>query len=192
MTDSGQVIKEVRQRYNRGEILLCGEKPMLVFSKHAAGMDLQTPVFAWALRETSIDDAKMNSKSPFTRERAFVAELLLAAKIGDFVLGDGSSNIYLTLLELIASRKRVADLPQLVKNHPLRFLKVYETKSYFTGQSRCENFDPASHACLWVSSLGAAPLLGWYSVLFNQPFVNGMPVVLEYARIHRGEWTREF
>ena len=192
MTDSGQVIKEVRQRYNRGEILLCGEKPMLVFSKHAAGMDLETPVFAWALRENSVDDAKMNSKSPFTRERAFVAELLLAAKIGDFVLGDGSSNIYLTLLELIASRKRVADLPQLVKNHPLRFLKVYETKSYFTGQSRCENFDPASHSCLWVSSLGAAPLLGWYSVLLNQPFVNGMPVVLEYARIHRGEWTREF
>jgi hypothetical protein len=191
MTDSGQVIKEVRQRYDRGEILLCGDKPILVFSKHAAEMDLDVPVFAWALRESSMNEAKGNKRSPFTRERAFVAELLLAAKIGDFVLGDGSSNIYLTLLELIASRKRVADLPQLVKATPAKFLKTYETKAYFTSQSRCENFDPASHSCFWVSSLGAAPLLGWYSVLLNQPFVNGMPVVLEYARVHRDEWLNE-
>jgi hypothetical protein len=138
-----------------------------------------------------MNEAKGNKRSPFTRERAFVAELLLAAKIGDFVLGDGSSNIYLTLLELIASRKRVADLPQLVKATPAKFLKTYETKAYFTSQSRCENFDPASHSCFWVSSLGAAPLLGWYSVLLNQPFVNGMPVVLEYARVHRDEWLNE-
>ncbi|CAL6405539.1 unnamed protein product [Bathycoccus prasinos] len=72
-----------------------------------------------------------------------------------------------------------------------KFLKTYETKAYFTSQSRCENFDPASHSCFWVSSLGAAPLLGWYSVLLNQPFVNGMPVVLEYARVHRDEWLNE-
>ena len=39
--------------------------------------------------------------------------------------------------------------------------------------------------------MGAAPLLGWYSVLLNQPFVNGMPVVLEYARVHRDEWLNE-
>lgn len=188
MTDSGQVVKEVRQRYDRDEILLCGEKPILVFSKHAAKMDVEIPVFGWSFRESFVDNDKSNDNSPFTRERAFVAELLLAAKIGDFVLGDGSSNIFLTLLELIASRKRVADLPQLVKNQPRNFLKTYETKAYFTEQSRCENFDPASHSCFWVSSLGAAPLLGWYSVLLNQPFVNGMPVVLEYARVHRDEW----
>ena len=35
MSDSGQVIKEVRQRHERGEILLCGKKPVLIFSKHA-------------------------------------------------------------------------------------------------------------------------------------------------------------
>ncbi|CAL6407678.1 unnamed protein product [Bathycoccus prasinos] len=85
----------------------------------------------------------------------------------------------------------LADLPQLVKATPAKFLKTYETKAYFTSQSRCENFDPASHSCFWVSSLGAAPLLGWYSVLLNQPFVNGMPVVLEYARVHRDEWLNE-
>ena len=182
MTDSGQVIKEVRQRYNRGEILLCGEKPMLVFSKHAAGMDLDVPVFAWALRDSSTARPKATKIPihPRTRVRRRTAT---GGKNRRFVLGDGSSNIYLTLLELIASRKRVADLPQLVKATPAKFLKP-TSKAYFTSQSRCENLTRRTASVLLGRRYAARMVLG----LVNQPFVNGMPVVLEYARVHRDEW----
>jgi len=193
MSDSGQVIKEVRQRHERGEILLCGKKPVLIFSKHAQEHDILVPVFAWSLRDEKNQASKSSSESPFTRERLFVAELLLAAKIGDFVLGDGSSNIFLTLLELIAHRKRIADLPQLIKYGKIKesIEKYDETYSKNLAQTRCENFDMASNACAWVCSIACAPFLGWSSVTLNQPYVNGMPPVLEYARVHRDDWLEE-
>jgi hypothetical protein len=34
---------------------------------------------------------------------------------------------------------------------------------------------------MWISSLGASFQMGWHSVLLNNPWINGEPLIVEYA-----------
>jgi hypothetical protein len=190
MTDARHVVQAMRRKHARGEITVCGKKPALAYGASLVSDDEQlTPVFGDALAEGPRSEGEAARRRAANREREFVAELWLAARFGDFVVGDATSNVFLMTLELIAARKRVADLPRLVE-----WKDEYAEEEEARGGRergghpnaserlrRCPSNDPELGACAWVSGLGLSFQIGWHSVLLNDPWVNGVPRVVEWG-----------
>jgi hypothetical protein len=169
------------------------------FTLYRYNVEHNMPVFGNSL----VGRGSQSKTSAEKRERLFAAELWLSARHSDFVLGDATSNVFLMLLESIAARKRVADLPRLVRWDPASFAS--SSSSGMQGGSggggggggnsstqpaaagaaagaagaaaaaaaRCPHFDPVLHECMWISSLGASFQMGWHSVLLNNPWCGG-------------------
>ena len=209
MTDAKHAVLALRRMHHKGLVKICGRKPVLVFSRGIAdGEEHNVPVFGDSLRGRG---GRFSKATALKRERLFAAELWLAARHSDFVLGDANSNVFNILLESIAARKRVADLPKLVAWDHASFKPsgggggsssvvdrdgggntrgdiggVNETGRGRGGTlhataASCPNFDPLLNRCLWISSIGASFQMGWHSVLKNNPWVNGEPRIAEYA-----------
>jgi hypothetical protein len=225
MSDARHALLALRRMHAQGKVKICGRKPVLVYSRGVADdVEHSVPVFGHALAGRGRGGASAQSEAE-ARERLFAAELWLSARHSDFVLGDATSNVFLMLLEAIAARKRVADLPRLVRwdlatltssgsgggatDRPLgsqdniglplavrRQLNAIQPiigsnggdNSSGTGRpvssaisARCPGFNPVLHSCMWISSLGASFQMGWHSVLLNNPWINGEPLIVEYA-----------
>ena len=207
MTDARHVVQAMRRKHARGEITVCGKKPALAYGASLVSDDEQlAPVFGDALAEGPRSEGEAARRRAANREREFVAELWLAARFGDFVVGDATSNVFLMTLELIAARKRVADLPRLVEwkdeheeeeearggrergGHPNASERGPEVSERLR---RCPSNDPELGACAWVSGLGLSFQIGWHSVLLNDPWVNGVPRVVEWGnRVGEAEVER--
>ena len=188
-----------------GRIKICGKKPTLVFSRGVADdIEHSIPVFGNSLAGRG----SFGKSDAMKRERLFAAELWLSARHSDFVVGDATSNVFLMLLESIAGRKRVADIPRPVRLDEELFSSAASPDDNDNGDSdggggggggigkektvqRCPSFNAILNECLWISSLGASFQTGWHSVLLNNPWVNGEPRIVEYAmRIGQDEMAR--
>ena len=77
------------------------------------------------------------------------------------------------LLEAVAARKRIADIPRLVSWAP--------GEEHHDHVARCPRHDPVTHRCYWMSSIGASLQEGWHSVLLANPWVNGESRAVRYA-----------
>ena len=154
-----------------GNLTVCGEKPALVFSDAiAADKEYSAPVFVDSLVGRRGNESAVEA---VRRERLFAAELWVAAKFSDYVVGDASSNVFMLLLEAVAARKRIADIPRLVSWAP--------GEEHHDHVARCPRHDPVTHRCYWMSSIGASLQEGWHSVLLANPWVNGESRAVRYA-----------
>lgn len=186
MSDAKHAVLAFRRMHHEGRVKICGKKPALVFSRGVADdMEHNTPVFGNSL----VGRGSQSKSSAQMRERLFAAELWLSARHSDFVLGDATSNVFLMLLETIAARKRVADLPKLVRWDRESFALTPSSgvrggsggggnnSTAAVTAARCPHFDPVLNECMWISSLGASFQMGWHSVMLNNPWA-GAPVRL--------------
>jgi hypothetical protein len=188
MSDAKHAVLEFRRMHHEGRVKICGEKPVLVFSKGVTkDKEHDFPVFGIHL---TAQDAYPTDVA-MLRERYFLAELALSARHSDFVLGDANSNVFRMFLETIVARKRVADLPRLVamESYPVDPPDAVAANAALP--VRCPDFDPLLNDCMWLSSVAASFTVGWHSEGISTPYVNGMPRIVEYAyRVGRKEIDR--
>ena len=171
MTDAKHAVLELRRMHAAGNLTVCGEKPALVFSDAiAADREYSVPVFVDSLVGRRGNESAVEA---VRRERLFAAELWVAAKFSDYVVGDASSNVFMLLLEAVAARKGIADIPRLVSWAP--------GEEHHDHVARCPRHDPVTHRCYWMSSIGASLQEGWHSVLLANPWVNGESRAVRYA-----------
>ena len=193
MTDAKHAVLELRRMHAAGNLTVCGEKPALVFSDAiAADREYSLPVFVDSLVGRRGNESAVEA---VRRERLFAAELWVAAKFSDYVVGDASSNVFMLLLEAVAARKGIADIPRLVSWAP--------GEEHHDHVARCPRHDPVTQGgqrAARMSSIGASLQEGWHSVLLANPWVRtgrvarcGTPCARGPTRLWgrwRGCWAR--
>ena len=195
----------MRRKHARGEITVCGKTR--AGTRRVARLGRRTARARVRGRARGGPRARARRRGDERRTAsASSSPSSAAARFGDFVVGDATSNVFLMTLELIAARKRVADLPRLVEwkdeheeeeearggrergGHPNASERGPEVSERLR---RCPSNDPELGACAWVSGLGLSFQIGWHSVLLNDPWVNGVPRVVEWGnRVGEAEVER--